>query len=179
MGSRGQDRTGEVKALSSIMKLTLLLLLIGLCAISWHNVIAENDEGAIDQQVADNEQELSSKDAVIPDAEGQDSNDDESGDEDENLDESQDDENPEDLANANEDTSVSQVKDPTPWFKLRRRYVVRRRRRVVRRRRRVWRRRRRVIRRRRRVWRRRRRVSRRRRRAWRRRRIFGDENANI
>ena len=68
------------------------------------------DLGAIDQQVADNEQELSSKDAVIPDAEGQDSNDDESEDEDENLDESQDDENPEDLANANEDTSVSQVK---------------------------------------------------------------------
>ena len=68
------------------------------------------DLGAIDQQEADNEQEFSSKDAVIPDAEGQDSNDDESEDEDENLDESQDDENPEDLANANEDTSVSQVK---------------------------------------------------------------------
>merc|ERR1711993_168186 len=167
-----------------IMKLKLLLLLIGLCAISWHNVIAENDEGAIDQQVADNEQELSSKDAVIPDAEGQDSNDDESGDEDENLDESQDDENPEDLANANEDTSVSQVKDSwNNWRRRRvwrrRRRVYRRRRRAVRRRRRVWRRRRRVVRRRRRVWRRRRRVSWRRRRAWRRRRIFGDENANI
>merc|ERR1711993_141561 len=107
MGSRGQDRTGEVKALFLIMKLTLLLLLIGLCAISWHNVIAENDEGAIDQQVADNEQELSSKDAVIPDAEGQDSNDDES------LDESQDDENPEDLAYTNEDESSINDEDPS------------------------------------------------------------------
>merc|ERR1712062_719124 len=113
MGSRGQDRTGGVRALSSIMKLKLLLLSIGLCAISWHNVIAENDEGARDQQVADNEQELSSKDAVIPDAEGQDSNDDESEDEDENLDESQDDENPEDLAYTNEDESSINDEDPS------------------------------------------------------------------
>merc|ERR1712139_755335 len=131
MGSRGQDRTGEVKALFLIMKLTLLLLLIGLCAISWHNVIAENDEGAIDQQVADNEQELSSKDAVIPDAEGQDSN----------HDESQDDENPEDLAYTNEDessindedpsedTSVSKAKDS--WNNWRRRRLVLRRRQIV------------------------------------------------
>ena len=71
------------------------------------------DLGAIDQQEADNEQEFSSKDAVIPDAEGQDSNDDESEDEDENLDESQDDENPEDLAYTNEDESSINDEDPS------------------------------------------------------------------
>merc|ERR1712141_869053 len=150
-------------------KLKLLLLLIGLCAISWHNVIAENDEGAIDQQEADNEQEFSSKDAVIPDAEGQDSNDDES------EDESQDDENPEDLAYTNEDetsindgdpsedTSVSKAKDSWNNWR-RRRLVLRRRQIVVLRRRQIVLRRRRCVCQRRRIW--VKRVSSSRRRSW-------------
>ena len=92
------------------MQFNILLLLVGFCAISWNQVTAENEEVALE----DKEQDPEWSDVIPDGAENQDSNDDEDGNADEKRDEGQDDENRGQTADSNEDGELDEPSEDNP-----------------------------------------------------------------